>query len=975
MTFSTIQNTFVSGEISPSLYGRTDLAKWHNGASTMRNFFVNYKGGASSRPGLAYVGMCKQGAPNIGTSSANTGFPRDIAFQFNINQGFVLEFGDQYMRVKYRGAYITESAKTVTSVSSAGLFTTSSVHGYSVGDWIYDTGNAGFSGLTWVVKTVPTTTTFTVEDLFGNVISAATASTSGTVSRIYTVAAPYAAVDLPYLKYAQSQDTMSLTCINQQTLTEYQPYDLQRLSDTNWVFTALTFTASVSPPSGVAVTAHNSTTADTYYSYVVTAVAANGEESIASSIVTAHNNDIAVYAGSNSLTWSAATDAQSYNIYAATPVYSTTTPTGVPYGYLGTTTGLAFTDTNITADFTRTPPIHYNPFPGAGDYPSVVSYYQQRRIYANTLNQPNTYFASRPGAFLNFDYSVPVVANDSFSGAPWAQQLNGIQFMQPTTSGLLMLTGNGAWLLNGGSQGASLNASSQTANSQAYNGCNAVVPPVVINYNNLYVQSKGSIIRDLSYNFYANVFTGTDATVLSNHLFSYYKIQQWAYAEEPFKIVWCMRDDGTLLSLTYLKEQEVMGWARHDTNGLFVSVCSVIEPPIDAVYTIVKRYVNGVWVYYAERMDNRNWNNVENCFCVDAGITYQGAFPNATLTPAAANGTNNITSTIFIAGGSNYTAPVIDVVDPTGQGSGATFSATLSGGVITAINVVTSGQNYQPGSTLVITDSTGSGAVAQPVVTNNVTFTASSGVFNSGMVGSVIRIGNNNGTLSTGQVITNGGGQAIITSYVSSTQVIANITQPIADTVPDDPNNTPIPAVSGYWSVSAPISTVTNLNHLEGLTVSILADGGVLPQQVVTNGQITLQQSVSLIHVGLPFTAQLQTLYLDPGQPTVQGKRKNIYNVSVRCEATRGIQVGTNQPDQSTQPNNATVPWYGMQEVKERNALITAGSAIPLFTGDFYINLPASWDVKGQVAVQQTYPLPANVLAMITNFQIGDTSA
>jgi len=149
----------------------------------------------------------------------------------------------------------------------------------------------------------------------------------------------------------------------------------------------------------------------------------------------------------------------------------------------------------------------------------------------------------------------------------------------------------------------------------------AIVPPLVINYDMLYVQSKGSIVRDSAFNFFVNVFTGTDMTVLSNHLFNYHQINQWAYAEEPWKVVWCVRDDGIMLSLTFLKEQDIFGWARHDTNGLFV-VCSVTEPPVDAVYTIVKRYIIGEqeWVYYAERADNRNWSEVEDCFCVDAAI-------------------------------------------------------------------------------------------------------------------------------------------------------------------------------------------------------------------------------------------------------------------------------------------------------------------------------------------------------------------
>ena len=121
MSIPTIQNAFSAGEVSPSLFGRTDLAKNHIGASTMRNMFVNYRGGANSRSGLAYVGTCKQ--PGTGMP------PRDITFQFNITQGYALEFGDQYMRIKYRGAYVTEAAIPVTSVSVAGLFTTGASHG------------------------------------------------------------------------------------------------------------------------------------------------------------------------------------------------------------------------------------------------------------------------------------------------------------------------------------------------------------------------------------------------------------------------------------------------------------------------------------------------------------------------------------------------------------------------------------------------------------------------------------------------------------------------------------------------------------------------------------------------------------------------------------------------------------------------------------------------------------------------------
>lgn len=981
MTTPKIQSAFISGEVSPDLFGRVDLAKYNTGASTQRNFFTNYRGGANSRAGFKYVLACKQAA------TASDGLPpRLIPFQFNINQGYVLEFGDVYMRIISNGAYVVEDANAITAITKAnpGVFSyTNTNYDVADGDWLYLSdigGMTSLNGLVFIADNA-TSTEFTLTDLFGNVIDTTNFpayTTGGTLERIYTVESPYAVEDIPYLKYTQSADTMSLTCINQETNTDYPPYDLVRNDAADWAFTAVTFATSQAAPTGVTATAHASTTLSTYYSYIVTAVSDIGEESVASSIATCQNNDISINAGSNVINWSAASGGSSYYVYGATPVYAVTTPSGVPFGYIGSTTGLNFVDTNIIPDFTQTPPIHTNPLPSTTNYPGCVAYYQQRRVYASTLNNPDTYYMSRPGAYTNMDSSVPVIDNDAIVGTPWAQQINGIQFMVPVTTGLITLTGNGAWLVNGGTNSA-ITPSDQTATAQAYNGCNNHVQPILINYNILYVQSKGSIVRDLSYNFFSNTYTGEDRTILSNHLFNFHQIQQWCWAEEPYKVAWAVRDDGIMLSFTYLKEQDVYAWARHDTNGFFIDTCSVTEPPVDAVYAITKRYITGEskWMYYVERMDNRNWENVEDCFCVDAGLSYPMTFPNATLMPAAVEGTQNISAVNLITGGSNYTDPVVVANDPTGQGNGATFSVTKSGGIITAISVLTQGQDYQEGTTLIITDTTGSGAIAQPIITNNITFTTSSSVFTSGNVGNVIRIGNNNASSVGSAINANGGGKAIITAYTSGTQVTANVVEEITNIIPDNSVDSPIPApvAANQWSLSVPTTTVTGLNHLEGMSVAILADGSVVENQTVTSGAITLPQAASAITVGLPYICQLQTLYLNTqSETTIQGKRKNIQGVTVRMESSRGMQVGTNQIDQSTQPNNATVPWVNMKEFKERNATIKAGSAIPLFTGDERILVPGEWAKPGQVAIQQSYPLPANVLACIPEFTIGDSN-
>lgn len=1021
----------------------------------MRNFFVSYRGGATSRAGTSYVLKCKQAA------SVNSTPPRLIPFQFNINQQYALEFGDSYMRIIYRGDYITEAPITLTGVSSSAVFTSAAPHGLSIGDWVFDNGNTGFNSLTWIVATTPTSSTFTVTDLFGNVISSAAISAGGNVERIYTVVSPYAAVDLPFLKYTQSADTMSLCCVNQQTFVEYPPYDLVRSGNTSWAFTQTTFSSSIAAPTNLTSAATSSTTVDTWYSYVVTAVdKTTGDESVASNVTYVENNNISINAGSNTLTWDAVVNADYYNIYAATPSYTVDVPVGANYGFLGRAFGTQFTDTNITSDLTKTPPLHLNPFargmitavtitaggtgytqgtvgysittstgtgfagtpivvggevvgfivanggegyadadtititdsgsgtgatatlevgPHSGTYPGAATYFQQRRVYGYSLNQPNTYWMSQPGSYTNFDASIPTVDNDAITGSPWAQQVNGIQFFQSMPSGLITLTGNGAWLVTGGNN-AAITPADQNAAAQAYNGCHFQIQPIVSNYDILYVQAKGSIVRDLAYNFFTNVYTGTDTTILSNHLFNFHQLQQWCYAEEPYKLIWAVRDDGVMLSLTWLKEQEVYGWARHDTNGLYVSVTSITEPPVDAVYTIVKRYIEGEnqWVYYTERMDNRNWQNVGDCYCVDAGLAYPLTYLNATLVPATAEGTSNISAVNVIAGGSGYAAPVVVAVDSVGEGSGTTFSVTLSGGVITAITPIAQGAGYTPGfTTLSISDSTGSGAAASAVITNNVHFTTNSSVFTSDMVGDVIRVGNSNSSPSfTSAIATNGGGQATITSFISGTEVIADITQPITNIIPNSPTNMPVPVSVNEWSISTPVTVVSGLNHLEGMTVAILADGSVVDNQEVVNGSITLQSAASQIVIGLPFLAQLQTMYMDvqdrTGGETVQGKRKLLYGITARVENSRGFSFGCNQPDASTQANEATPAWTGMTEIKE--APVTLGEPIELVTGDFFSNVNGDWDTPGQMAIEQTYPLPCTILSLTGWINLGDMS-
>ena len=297
--------------------------------------------------------------------------------------------------------------------------------------------------------------------------------------------------------------------------------------------------------------------------------------------------------------------------------------------------------------------------PTSGTYPGVVAYFQQRRFYANSLNDPDTFWASRTGLYANFDSSIPTVSTDAITASPWTEEVNGIQWLIPMPGGLIAMTGLRAWQIIGeGSYQLNvqpITPSSTQAQPQAFNGCSATIPPIVIDYDVLYVEAIGNTtVRDLSWNFWVNIYTGADLTILSSHLFLYRQIVQWTWARLPYKVLWASCNDGTMLSMTYLKEQEVYGWARHDTQGLVIGLVSVTEPPVNAVYAVVQRFppYAPAGIYTIERMDNRVWQSVEDAYAVDCGVSNPMVTPAASLIASAASGagvTFKASSSVFSA--------------------------------------------------------------------------------------------------------------------------------------------------------------------------------------------------------------------------------------------------------------------------------------------------------------------------------------
>jgi hypothetical protein len=1082
LTVTLIKTAFSSGEIAPSVWGRVDADRVRMGASVMRNCFVSYRGPASSRAGTLFVGA------SMTPASPSSLPPVLIRFQFNIFQSYILEFGvgprGAYMRVIANGAYVTEAPFAATAATRASpCAVTVPGHNFVNGDWVFGSSFKGMTqlnGRTFIVQNVAGNT-FTLANEFGIPVSSLAYGAytgGGSFARIFTLYnIPYALADLPSLKFVQSADVMTLCCVNQATGAEYPPADLSRLGATNWQYAVTTFATAIAAPAAVTAVpattiANNGTGVTTnipaaQYAYVVTALDANGDESVASSVAyTPSDNssgsvDISITAGSITVTWSAVTGAVRYNIYKApAAIWNTgpgtanppqSVPIGSAFGYVGSAVGTQWIDQNVVQDFTTTPPLHENPFargqilglsgaiaatgtfiqstttatihsasgsagvvipvvsggtvtgaiiqnggvnyqpgdfviftdttnggngsaflsigPESGTYPSVPGYFQSRRAYAATLNNPDTLFLSQTGGYTNMDSANPPIDSDAITMTPFGQQVNTVQWLLPMPGGLITCTGLDAWQIAGTSgAGSPLTPSSESAQPQESNGFSPLVPPIRASFDILYVQEVGYTVRDFQYNFFTNVYSGTDLSVLSNHLFEGYTIQSWAWSRVPWKLVWAVRNDGKLVSLTYDKELQLAGWGRHDTNGLYQRVTVATEPPVDAPYFVVKRYIPGVqqWAYFVERMDNHFWFGPEDPWCVDAGLALPQTAPSATLSAAAAVGPGTITGGYLATGGQGYTDPSGYAVDPAGTGSGFAITFTQSGGVISGFTITSQGANFSPATQVVINDPTGAGATFVPFVSQNVLFTADQPVFGGNQPGDVIRIG---------------GGQAVMSSVVSPSQVLASITVPIVQTMPNDPNNLPVPAPAGAWTITTPVSVITNLDHLEGMQVTGLADGNVIPLTTVVNGTITLPQAASSVKVGLPFVAQLQALHIEEqSQGTIQGKRKKANGVNVRMEKTRGIQVGANQPVAAALDFQQEIPWSNLVDLPEVPNANVPAAALPLFSGDKFQPINDDWqNYNGweaaplMIAVQQSLPLPMNITALVPTFEVGDT--
>lgn len=298
------------------------------------------------------------------------------------------------------------------------------------------------------------------------------------------------------------------------------------------------------------------------------------------------------------------------------------------YGFVGETTDDFFKDEGAVPDFSFAPPVGTDPFTvwvdgvETTEYPSQVLYHEGRRFFAATANRPGWVAGSAVEDYSNFDEVIPARDNAFLNFDLASNKYERIRAMLGR-QGLLLFTDCGEWLVAGGGPSSVLTPNNIAAKSLSKFG-SGTLPPLELGDSIFFVQRRGTIPRLM-------VATGEglrtiDTSTYSKHLFLGHTIKSWCWAEDPWNIIWAVRDDGVLLSCTYVPEQDLLAWSHHEiaAGRLAVCVCSLPEGNEDAVYVVVRHEGSAGYVYSLERMCSRLVSEIDDSKFLDFCTMHDG---------------------------------------------------------------------------------------------------------------------------------------------------------------------------------------------------------------------------------------------------------------------------------------------------------------------------------------------------------------
>jgi len=270
--------------------------------------------------------------------------------------------------------------------------------------------------------------------------------------------------------------------------------------------------------------------------------------------------------------------------------------------------------------------------------PRAFKVFQQRGVYAGTRNNPMQIEGSKPLDLDNNDAGTLINAGDAYSYVLDVPSAIPIRHLITLKSGLLAFTDISIEQLRA-EEGKAISPLNAVAETQVYKGA-SLTEPIKVGLEILFCQNILGNLYSMTLTQYSNNYTIQDLTVLSSHLFHKgNEIQQMTYSEEPHKLIYCVREDGSRLVFTYLREQEVFAWTRDLTKGRYEESTAIIEGDESVIYQSVERTLANGTHKYIERVASRYFENDEDYWGVDCGLDYAQNYLDESITPAAATGT------------------------------------------------------------------------------------------------------------------------------------------------------------------------------------------------------------------------------------------------------------------------------------------------------------------------------------------------
>lgn len=231
-------------------------------------------------------------------------------------------------------------------------------------------------------------------------------------------------------------------------------------------------------------------------------------------------------------------------------------------------------------------------------YPRSAAFFQDRLCFGGCRRYPQRLWMSRSGDYENFsvDKEAGTVTDDSAVTADlMSRQAYSINHMD-VGNDLVIFTDGNTWTIAGAETVKPTNITPKNQENYGASG----IPPLRIGNRIIYVQRRGSVIRDTGYSYESDGYNGTDLTLLAKHLVRGREIVGGAYAQEPDSLLYFVTGDGEMLCLTYVIEQKVFAWSHFVTDGKYKTVCAVNSGSADKVYVIVERKIGGRVVQFLE---------------------------------------------------------------------------------------------------------------------------------------------------------------------------------------------------------------------------------------------------------------------------------------------------------------------------------------------------------------------------------------